>query len=55
MAFAKKYNLPLHEKNENGSDILSFYISGEKENIMPLPCVWKKKECWHFLLTATYV
>ena len=30
LAFAEKYNLPLHEKNENGSDILSFYISGEK-------------------------
>ena len=24
LAFAEKYNLPLHEKNENGSDILSF-------------------------------
>lgn len=30
MAFAKKYNMPLNEKNENGMNILSFYISGEK-------------------------
>ena len=30
MAFAEKYNLPLQEKNENGSSIFSFRISGEK-------------------------
>ena len=30
MAFAKKYNLPVQEKNENGSSIFSFLISGEK-------------------------
>ena len=30
IAFAQKHNLPLKEKNENGSTILSFFISGEK-------------------------